>query len=126
MMMVSLRVVESSAAVVAALSPSPPVTCASCCASSARRWLFFFFWAWVWVRFGVRSFFFTRLLSRHAHTSAMQRYVAPTAPSLTPGLLAWDDAKKHEDFVNRMVEKGYTAKQVRLLCDWYLRVRKST
>ncbi|HJV07519.1 MAG TPA: PrkA family serine protein kinase [Chromobacteriaceae bacterium] len=37
-----------------------------------------------------------------------------------------DDAKKHEDFVNRMVEKGYTAKQVRLLCEWYLRVRKSS
>ncbi|MEH6461979.1 PrkA family serine protein kinase [Chitinimonas sp. JJ19] len=37
-----------------------------------------------------------------------------------------EDAKKHEDFVNRMVAKGYTAKQVRLLCDWYLRVRKSS
>ncbi|MBV8467124.1 MAG: PrkA family serine protein kinase [Burkholderiales bacterium] len=37
-----------------------------------------------------------------------------------------EDAKKHEDFVNRMMSKGYTAKQVRLLCDWYLRVRKST
>ena len=37
-----------------------------------------------------------------------------------------DEAKKHENFVNRMVEKGYTAKQVRLLCEWYLRVRKSS
>jgi len=37
-----------------------------------------------------------------------------------------DEVKKHEDFVNRMVEKGYTAKQVRLLCEWYLRVRKSS
>lgn len=37
-----------------------------------------------------------------------------------------DDATKHADFVNRMVEKGYTAKQVRLLCEWYLRVRKSS
>ena len=37
-----------------------------------------------------------------------------------------EDAKKHEDFVNRMVDKGYTAKQVRLLCEWYLRVRKSS
>lgn len=37
-----------------------------------------------------------------------------------------DDRKKHEDFLNRMMEKGYTAKQVRLLCDWYLRVRKSS
>lgn len=37
-----------------------------------------------------------------------------------------DDRKKHDEFVNRMVEKGYTQKQVRLLSDWYLRVRKSS
>jgi serine protein kinase len=37
-----------------------------------------------------------------------------------------DEHKKHEDFVNRMVNKGYTTRQVRLLCDWYLRVRKSS
>ena len=37
-----------------------------------------------------------------------------------------DDQKKHQDFVDRMVAKGYTAKQVRLLCEWYLRVRKSS
>ncbi|OJX30144.1 MAG: PrkA family serine protein kinase [Burkholderiales bacterium 68-12] len=37
-----------------------------------------------------------------------------------------EDARKHEDFVTRMVAKGYTAKQVRLLCEWYLRVRKSS
>ena len=37
-----------------------------------------------------------------------------------------DEQKKHQDFVARMVEKGYTAKQVRLLCEWYLRVRKSS
>ena len=37
-----------------------------------------------------------------------------------------DDQKKHQDFVNRMITKGYTEKQVRLLCDWYLRVRKAS
>jgi serine protein kinase len=37
-----------------------------------------------------------------------------------------EDANKHADFVARMVAKGYTAKQVRLLCEWYLRVRKSS
>jgi serine protein kinase len=37
-----------------------------------------------------------------------------------------DDAKKHADFVARMVAKGYTEKQVRLLVEWHLRVRKST
>ncbi len=36
-----------------------------------------------------------------------------------------DDKKKHAEFIARMVEKGYTPKQVRLLCEWYLRVRKS-
>jgi len=37
-----------------------------------------------------------------------------------------DERNKHESFVERMVEKGYTEKQVRLLCEWYLRVRKSS
>jgi len=37
-----------------------------------------------------------------------------------------EDKRKHESFVERMVEKGYTEKQVRLLCEWYLRVRKSS
>lgn len=35
------------------------------------------------------------------------------------------DKKKHQDFVMRMTERGYTEKQVRLLSEWYLRVRKS-
>lgn len=37
-----------------------------------------------------------------------------------------EEQKKHDDFVNRMTEKGYTQKQVRLLCEWYLRVRKAS
>ena len=36
-----------------------------------------------------------------------------------------EDQKKHQEFVSRMIERGYTEKQVRLLCEWYLRVRKS-
>jgi serine protein kinase len=36
-----------------------------------------------------------------------------------------EDQTKHDDFVNRMIDRGYTEKQVRLLADWYLRVRKS-
>lgn len=36
-----------------------------------------------------------------------------------------EDQKKHQNFVSRMVDKGYTEKQVRLLSEWYLRVRKS-
>jgi len=37
-----------------------------------------------------------------------------------------DDQQKHDDFVERMMTKGYTKKQVRLLSEWYLRVRKSS
>ncbi len=36
------------------------------------------------------------------------------------------DQKKHRQFVDRMVTRGYTAKQVRLLSEWYLRVRKAS
>ena len=36
-----------------------------------------------------------------------------------------EDQKKHNNFVERMKERGYTEKQVRLLSEWYLRVRKS-
>jgi serine protein kinase len=36
-----------------------------------------------------------------------------------------DEQRKHDDFVRRMTERGYTEKQVRLLAEWYLRVRKS-
>jgi serine protein kinase len=33
--------------------------------------------------------------------------------------------KKHTDFVERMMARGYTPRQVRRLVDWYMRVRKS-
>jgi len=36
-----------------------------------------------------------------------------------------EEQKKHDQFVDRMVAKGYTPKQVRLLSEWYLRVRKA-
>lgn len=36
-----------------------------------------------------------------------------------------ETAKKHEDFIDRMVTLGYTRRQVRRLVDYYLRVRKS-
>ena len=37
-----------------------------------------------------------------------------------------DEEKKHSEFVNRMRDRGYTNKQIKLLTDWYLRVRKSS
>ena len=36
-----------------------------------------------------------------------------------------DDQKKHDDFVSRMMRKGYTAKQVKRLVEWYMRVNKA-
>jgi len=35
-----------------------------------------------------------------------------------------DEEDKHNDFVDRMVERGYTKKQVRLLVEWYMRFRQ--
>lgn len=37
-----------------------------------------------------------------------------------------DLEKKHNDFISRMHERGYTNKQIRRLVDWYMRVRKSS
>jgi serine protein kinase len=34
--------------------------------------------------------------------------------------------QKHNDFVSRMVKKGYTERQIRRLVDWFMRVRKSS
>jgi len=34
-----------------------------------------------------------------------------------------DEEEKHDDFVSRMVKRGYTNKQVRLLVEWYMRFR---
>lgn len=36
-----------------------------------------------------------------------------------------DEQQKHDDFVQRLEQHGYTKKQIRLLSEWYLRVRKS-
>jgi serine protein kinase len=36
-----------------------------------------------------------------------------------------DSERKHADFVLRMMERGYTERQVRRLVEWYMRVRQS-
>ena len=36
-----------------------------------------------------------------------------------------DTEKKHEEFVTRMVSRGYTPRQVRRLVEWYMRVKKA-
>ena len=36
-----------------------------------------------------------------------------------------DTEKKHENFVERMTERGYTSRQVRRLVEWYMRVNKA-
>jgi serine protein kinase len=37
-----------------------------------------------------------------------------------------EDQKKHDDFVQRMMQRGYTENQVRLVVDWFQRVQKSS
>ncbi|MCX6783386.1 MAG: PrkA family serine protein kinase [Candidatus Levybacteria bacterium] len=36
-----------------------------------------------------------------------------------------EDSKKHDDFVKRMMDRGYTEKQVRRAVEWFMRVRKA-
>ena len=36
-----------------------------------------------------------------------------------------DTEKKHGEFVERMVERGYTERQVRRLVEWYMRVKQA-
>jgi serine protein kinase len=33
--------------------------------------------------------------------------------------------KRHHEFVQRMIARGYTERQVRRLVDWYMRVNKA-
>ena len=42
------------------------------------------------------------------------------------GKVSKDEDKKHSEFIDRMAERGYTNKKIKLLTDWYLRVRKSS
>lgn len=37
-----------------------------------------------------------------------------------------EDQKKHEGFVARMIDNGYTERQVRILVDWFVKVKKSS
>jgi len=37
-----------------------------------------------------------------------------------------DTEKKHVDFVERMVARGYTERQVRRLVEWYMRVKQAS
>ncbi len=37
-----------------------------------------------------------------------------------------EDEKKHNDFIERMKKRGYTNKQIKLLTDWFLRIRKNS
>jgi serine protein kinase len=36
-----------------------------------------------------------------------------------------ESEKKHDEFVERMAERGYTARQVRRLVEWYMRVKQA-
>ena len=36
-----------------------------------------------------------------------------------------ESEKKHADFVERMISRGYTERQVRRLVEWYMRVKQA-
>jgi serine protein kinase len=36
-----------------------------------------------------------------------------------------DSEKKHTEFVDRMMDRGYTERQVRRLVEWYMRVKQA-
>ena len=36
-----------------------------------------------------------------------------------------ESEKKHREFVDRMVDRGYTERQVRRLVEWYMRVKQA-
>jgi serine protein kinase len=37
-----------------------------------------------------------------------------------------DDVRKHNDFIARMKTRGYTERQTRILCEWFMRIRRSS
>ncbi len=37
-----------------------------------------------------------------------------------------DTEKKHEQFVDRMISRGYTERQVRRLVEWYMRAKQAS
>ena len=37
-----------------------------------------------------------------------------------------EEQKKHQDFVQRMTEHGYSPTQVKRVCDWYVRMKKAS
>jgi len=37
-----------------------------------------------------------------------------------------EDQTKHEGFVKRMIEKGYTERQIRIIVDWYMMMKKNS
>lgn len=37
-----------------------------------------------------------------------------------------EDRRKHDQFVSKMKERGYTERQTRYLCEWFMRTRKSS
>jgi serine protein kinase len=46
--------------------------------------------------------------------------------SFTGAKASEDDQKKHDEFVERMCERGYTPRQVRLVVDWHSRFSKNS
>jgi predicted Ser/Thr protein kinase len=58
-------------------------------------------------------------VSHHRNRRALARLPVISFGSKKDG----ETEKKHEQFVERMVARGYTERQVRRLVDWYMRVK---
>jgi serine protein kinase len=61
----------------------------------------------------------------------IERMVLNTTESLLPIIsfspkASEEDKKKHQEFIVAMKELGYEEKAARIVCEWFLRVRKSS
>ena len=64
-----------------------------------------------------------------ARFDSPQPAVFEQSGTVTTRVLTVEDQRRLNEveyFQKCMIEKGYTGKQVRLLCEWHLRVRKSS
>ena len=64
--------------------------------------------------------------SARSSSSACSRQIEELLPVITFGSKQdKESAEKHEAFLERMVERGYTERQVRRLVEWYMRMREA-
>ena len=83
----------------------------------------------LWVATWVMTLFFGGLLWKNQdllHGFFLILFVGMGAYLIfTTKLFFASQTEQHNEFVQRMVERGYTERQVRRLVDWYMRVNKA-